>query len=111
MVSLVGTQPNRMAHQENFWMLRSCGLLAGSHRSLCVKASPGRTNGFLQTTSDERRESHDATYSGRLLRVDYACAAMKLKLRFDNESDTPAHFSAFYLLGKDEHELIRLLNQ
>ena len=42
--------------------------------------------------------------------VDYAGAAMKLKLRFDNEGDTPARFSAFYLLGRDEHELIRLLN-
>jgi quercetin dioxygenase-like cupin family protein len=32
-------------------------------------------------------------------------------LHFDNESDTPARFAAFYLLGKDEHELIRLLKQ
>jgi quercetin dioxygenase-like cupin family protein len=32
-------------------------------------------------------------------------------LHFDNEGDTPARFSAFYLLGKNEHELICLLNQ
>ncbi len=29
----------------------------------------------------------------------------------NNEGDTPAHFSACYLLGKDEHELIRLLKE
>ncbi len=29
--------------------------------------------------------------------------------RFDNDGDTPAKFSAFYLLGKDEHEIIRML--
>jgi len=32
-------------------------------------------------------------------------------LHFDNESDTPARFSACYLLGKDEHEIIRFLKQ
>lgn len=35
--------------------------------------------------------------------------ANKRVARFDNEGDTPAKFSAFYLLGKDEHELIRML--
>lgn len=30
-------------------------------------------------------------------------------LRFDNEGDTPAVFTAFYLAGPDDHELIRLL--
>ncbi len=28
---------------------------------------------------------------------------------FDNEGDTPVIFSAFYFLGKNEHELIRIL--
>jgi len=179
-----------------------------------VKASPGRTNGFSRTMSNERRQSHDPTWIGTLLSVDYAPVAMKFKLRllvasslalffaaptaprvlaqndvvrkplldahlspektvttveikevtipphsktplhlhpipvvgvidegviafqiegqplqhlrpgdayfepanthilhFDNESDTPARFSAFYLFGKDEHELIRFLKQ
>ena len=31
--------------------------------------------------------------------------------RFDAEGETEARFTAFYLLGKDEHELIRLLSQ
>jgi len=30
-------------------------------------------------------------------------------LHFDNNGGTPARFVAIYLLGKDEHELIRLL--
>lgn len=29
--------------------------------------------------------------------------------RFDNDGEQPAKFTAFYLLGKDEHELIRML--
>jgi len=29
--------------------------------------------------------------------------------RFDNDGEIPAKFAAFYLLGKDEHELIRML--
>ncbi len=29
--------------------------------------------------------------------------------RFDNDGETPATFSAFYLLGEGEHEIIRLL--
>lgn len=29
--------------------------------------------------------------------------------RFDNDSDSPAKFVAFYLLGQDEEELIRIL--
>lgn len=29
--------------------------------------------------------------------------------RFDNEGEKPAKFVAFYLLGTDEHELIRVL--
>lgn len=29
--------------------------------------------------------------------------------RFDNEGETPAKFTAFYLLGQDEAELIRIL--
>jgi len=31
--------------------------------------------------------------------------------RFDNDGEIPAKFAAFYLLGKDEHELIRMLFQ
>lgn len=31
--------------------------------------------------------------------------------RFDNAGDTPATFTAFYLLGPDEHELIHLLDR
>jgi quercetin dioxygenase-like cupin family protein len=30
--------------------------------------------------------------------------------RFDNEGATPAKFAAFYLLGQDEHELIRIIS-
>ena len=30
--------------------------------------------------------------------------------RFDNDGEIPAKFTAFYLLGKDEHELIRMLS-
>ena len=30
--------------------------------------------------------------------------------RFDNEGDTPARFATFYLLGQDEHELIRIIS-
>jgi restriction endonuclease Mrr len=30
--------------------------------------------------------------------------------RLDNEGDTPARFAAFYLLGQDEHELIRIIS-
>jgi quercetin dioxygenase-like cupin family protein len=32
-------------------------------------------------------------------------------LHFDNEAETPARFSACYMLGKDEHEIIRFLKQ
>jgi quercetin dioxygenase-like cupin family protein len=28
---------------------------------------------------------------------------------FDNDGETPAKFAAFYLLGKDENELVRIL--
>jgi quercetin dioxygenase-like cupin family protein len=31
--------------------------------------------------------------------------------RFDNDGETPAKFIAFYLLGKDEYELVRILPQ
>ena len=31
--------------------------------------------------------------------------------RFDNEGDSPAKFVAFYLLGQDEVELIRILSE
>jgi quercetin dioxygenase-like cupin family protein len=31
--------------------------------------------------------------------------------RFDNDGETPATFVAFYLLGKDEHELIHMLSK
>ena len=30
-------------------------------------------------------------------------------VHFDNEGDTPATFTAFYLLGEGQHELIRLI--
>lgn len=30
---------------------------------------------------------------------------------FDNDGEKPARFTAFYLLGEDEHELIRMLPQ
>jgi quercetin dioxygenase-like cupin family protein len=29
--------------------------------------------------------------------------------KFDNNGDTPAKFVVFYLLGKDEHEIVRIL--
>jgi quercetin dioxygenase-like cupin family protein len=31
--------------------------------------------------------------------------------RFDNDGDTPAKFVVHYLLGKDEHETVRILDQ
>lgn len=31
--------------------------------------------------------------------------------RFDNEGDTPAKFVVHYLLGKDEHETVRLVQK
>jgi quercetin dioxygenase-like cupin family protein len=31
--------------------------------------------------------------------------------RFDNDGEIPAKFAAFYLLGKDENELIRMLSK
>lgn len=31
--------------------------------------------------------------------------------RFDNEGDTPAKFVVHYLLGKDEHETVQILNK
>ena len=31
--------------------------------------------------------------------------------KFDNDSDAPAKFVVFYLLGKDENETVRILSQ
>lgn len=31
--------------------------------------------------------------------------------RFENEDDSPAKFVVYYLLGKDEHETVRILDK
>ena len=44
-------------------------------------------------------EAGDAFYEPANVRV----------ARFDNDREKPATFTVFYMLGKDEHELIRML--
>jgi quercetin dioxygenase-like cupin family protein len=55
----------------------------------------------IEGESAERLEVGDAFYEPANVRV----------ARFDNETEAPARFAAFYLLGKDDQELIRVLDQ